>query len=185
MSEPDSSTNTNMWGSSIDISDKNRDLRCDAHRCQYLKYWHAGVFDVGLHHATSIDGVIDVHITSESVNGEIFCNFIERYLMPHSLPFDGYNPKSIVVLDNASIHHVEPAMKLLEETGALILFLPPYSPDLMPIEECFSKIESFLRDNDPYIQIIGESEIEDVILSAFASVTAEDCYGWMEHCGYI
>ena len=52
----------------------------------------------------------------------------------------------------------------------------------MPNEECFSKIKSFLRAND---QIIGESEIEDVILSAIASVTAEDCYGWMEHCGYI
>ena len=132
-----------------------------------------------------VDGIVDVHITTESVNGDIFCDFIQRYLQPQLLPFDGTNPKSVVILDNAAIHHAHPAIELIEETGALAVFLPPYSPDYMPIEECFSKVKSFLRSCDPVIQIQNESEIEDLILSAFASVSADDCYGWMKDCGYI
>ena len=103
--------------------------------------------------AMCIDGIVDVHITTESVNGDIFCDFIERYLQPQLLPFDGTNPKSVVILDNAAIHHAHPAIELIEETGALAVFLPPYSPDYMPIEECFSKVKSFLQSCDPVIQI--------------------------------
>ena len=58
------------------------------------------------------------------MNGEIFCDYIERYLLPQLLPFDGHNPRSIVVFYNAAIHHVEPVIKLIEETGALVMFLP-------------------------------------------------------------
>jgi len=47
-------------------------------------------------------------------------------------------------MDNASIHHVEPAVELIEEHGAMLHFLPPYSPDLDPIEEAFSKVKHFL-----------------------------------------
>ena len=103
--------------------------------------------------AMCVDGIVDVHITTESVNGDIFCDFNERYLQPQLLPFDGTNPKSVVILDNAAIHHAHPAIELIEETGALAVFLPPYSPDYMPIEECFSKVKSFLQSCDPVIQI--------------------------------
>jgi len=47
-------------------------------------------------------------------------------------------------MDNASIHHVEPAVELIEEHGAMLHFLPPYFPDLDPIEEAFSKVKHFL-----------------------------------------
>ena len=59
-------------------------------------------------------------------------------LLPILLPFDGGdNPCSVVILDNASIHHVEAVTQLISATGALVQFLPPYSPDLNPIEEAF------------------------------------------------
>ena len=135
--------------------------------------------------AMSLDGIVDVHITSESVNGDTFCEFIERNLLPQMLPFDGINGRSVVIMDNASIHHTERATALIEEIGAIPIFLPPYSPDIMPIEECFSKVKSFLRANDPLIQILREPEIEDIILAAFASITPDDCYSWVEHCGYM
>ena len=64
------------------------------------------------------------------MDGETFCEFIERCLQPQLLPYDGTNPRSVVILDNASIH-------LIQETRAIPVFLPPYSPDFM--EECFSK----------------------------------------------
>ena len=135
--------------------------------------------------AMCMDGVIDVQITTESVNGETFCDFLEYRLLPQLQPYNGVNSRSVVILDNASIHHVESATHLIEETGALAIFLPPYSPDYMPIEQCFSKIKSYLRGHDPIISVLEESEIEELILSAFTSVTADDCYGWMKDCGYI
>ena len=132
-----------------------------------------------------MDGVFDVHTKEGTVGGYEFCNFIELCLLPQLLPFNGTNPRSVVVMDNASIHHVEYAASLIEEVGALVVFLPPYSPDVMPIEELFSKVKGFLRANDPYIQIASDSEIKDVIFTAFASITSSDCYQWVEHCGYI
>ena len=134
--------------------------------------------------AMCMDGIIDVHITTGSVDGETFCEFIERCLQPQLLPYDGTNPRSVVILDNASIHHVQPAIDLIQETGAIPVFLPPYSPDFMPIEECFSKVKSYLRGYDPLVPILEESEMEELILAAFTSITADDCQGWMRDCGY-
>ena len=56
--------------------------------------------------------------------------------------FNGVNPHSIVILDNASIHHVQGIVEMINEVGALVLFLPPYSPDFNPIEEVFSKLKA-------------------------------------------
>ena len=55
-------------------------------------------------------------------------------------------PKSVVIIDNASIHHVDSVVQLIQNTGALIQFLPPYSPDLNPIEEAFSKLKYTMRE---------------------------------------
>ena len=85
---------------------------------------------------------------------------------------------------NASIHHVEEAVELIESTGAIIEFLPPYSPDLNPIEAAFSKVKHFLRANEPFVQVCNDDEIEDAIISGFATITTEDCIGWMQHSGY-
>ena len=88
-------------------------------------------------------------------------------------------------MDNASIHHVEPAVELIEEHGAMLHFLPPYSPDLDPIEEAFSKVKYFLGSNDPIFQVCDDSDVKDIILQGFATITPQDCYGWMQHSGYI
>jgi len=61
-------------------------------------------------------------------------------LLPHLQPFDGTNPCSFVVMDNATIHHAAGMVQLIEQAGTLVYYLPPYSPDLNPIEEAFSKI---------------------------------------------
>ena len=58
--------------------------------------------------------------------------------MPILQPFSGSNPRSVVVLDNASIHHVERIQQLIDATGALIYYLPLYSPGLNPIKEVFA-----------------------------------------------
>ena len=79
--------------------------------------------------AVALDGL---RCSIDSVNEDELCDFIERYLLPHLLPF---NPRSVVVLDNAAIHHTRRPIELIQSVGALVHFLPPYSPDLNPIEE--------------------------------------------------
>ena len=66
------------------------------------------------------------------------------------LPFDGNNPLSVLVMNNASIHHLERIEEIIIGVGAKILFLPPYNPDLMPLEEVLSKVKSILEANDVY-----------------------------------
>ena len=108
-----------------------------------------------------MDGIVDVHITTGSVDDEAFCGFIEHSLQPQLLPYNGSNPRSVVILDNASIHHVHVVCHI--HSGALPMFLPPYS-DFMPIEECFSKVKSYLRGCDSLALILAESEMGELIL---------------------
>ena len=75
--------------------------------------------------ALSFDGVLDTHITPNTVTGDTFLEFVETKLLLKVMPFDGVNPKSIIVMYNASIHHVYPVIEAFEEAGCLLLFLPP------------------------------------------------------------
>ena len=113
--------------------------------------------------AMDINGVVCVHNTTGSLNGNAFCEFLECSLLTQLLPFDGVNPRSVVFLDNASIHHVSRAVYLIHSVGALVHFLPAYSPDLNPIEELFSKVKSVLKENDQAIQWIGDDCAIDIV----------------------
>jgi len=129
-------------------------------------------------------GLLDVHCTTDSVDEEVFCDAIERKLLPHLMPFDGINPQSVVVLDNCSIHHTRRATELIQSTGALVHFLPPYSPDLSPVEELFSKVKVCLRENDRYIELSDDRTLLDLVYAAFSVVTSDDCLSWFVDCGY-
>ena len=133
--------------------------------------------------AMSNERVLDVKFVHGSVSGEVFSNFIELHLLPHLLPFNGSNPNSIVVLDNASVHYHERARELIDSVGALLVYLPPYSPDLNPIEEAFSAAKSFLKANEELAST--PKDIEDILLTAFGNVTNTDCTGWYQDSGYI
>lgn len=65
----------------------------------------------------SCNGMLDVRIEHESVDGD---TFIEKYLLPNLLPFDGINSNSVVIMDNASIHHVNGVVSMISEIGALV-----------------------------------------------------------------
>ena len=133
----------------------------------------------------SLQGILDTYITPDSVNGDIFENFLEKCLRRHIMPFDGKNPHSVVVLDNASIYHLDYSVDMIRSVGALVHFLPPYSPDLNPIEEAFSKLKYYLRANDSAVQSVPQEEIEDFILAGFCTITQDDCEGWIQHAGYM
>ena len=75
-------------------------------------------------------------------------------MLPILQPFNGVNTKSVVVLDNASIHHVEKVRDLIEtQVGSKLCFLPPYSPDLNPAEGVLSQVKSIMKKNDELFQV--------------------------------
>ncbi|XP_031561967.1 uncharacterized protein LOC116297806 [Actinia tenebrosa] len=117
-----------------------------------------------------------------SVNGHDYAFFIQRHLLPVINPFNGINSHSVVIMDNAAIHHVDQVRELIEGAGALLLFLSPYSPDLNPIEEAFSKVKYFIRMND--IVMESADDPEPLITEAFYRLSSFDCHGLFRHCEY-
>ena len=130
----------------------------------------------------SVEGVQDVYLTEDSVDGEKFTHFLQHSLLPIITPFDGWNHNSVVIMDNASIHKVEEVVELLTGVGVLIRFLPAYSPDLNPIEEVFAEVKQYLQANSSLLNTIISSEA--LILMAFNSVTVSNCHAYIHHSGY-
>ena len=124
----------------------------------------------------SVQGPLECTIVEGGVSGEVFKTFLEEKLNPLLQLFNGANANSIIVMDNATIHHVDGVVELLENLGILVYFLPPYSPDLNPIE-LFSEIKSYLQANEHTVH----EDLETLLLMTFSSATAEDCQGWIRH----
>ena len=131
----------------------------------------------------SANGIHDVYLTEETVNGYQFSHFLTEFLIPLLLPFNGINPRSIVIMDNASIHHVDTNVQLIENTQAKLIFLPPYSPDLNPLEMVFSKVKAIMKENDTLFQ--ASTAPRALLMLAFGMVTTDDCIAFSRHCGYL
>ena len=123
--------------------------------------------------AISMEGLQDVVLAEGSVNGETFSDFVRNCLVPILQPFNCTNKNSIVVLDNASIHHVEEVADLIAQTGALLKYLSPYSPDFNPVEQVFSKVKTSMKENHQLFQIFTEPRL--LLLMAFNTITPSDC----------
>ena len=105
---------------------------------------------------------------------DIFKAYVEQILLPTLREGD------IVVLDNLSAHKNQEIRNLIESVGAQLWFLPPYSPDLNPIEKMWSKIKAILRA----FKARTEKTLVTAIAKAPEAVTANDAKGWFESCGY-
>ncbi len=129
----------------------------------------------------SARGILDCHIETDTVDGDAFYTCVQKCLLPHLMPFDGTNPHSVVIMDNASIHHVDGVVEMIQSVGALVIFLPPYSPDYNPIEEAFSKVKTLVKQYEADLEM-EQMDLEDIVLAAFSSITTEDCTHWIEDC---
>jgi transposase len=78
-------------------------------------------------------------VTDEPMDGEMFLAYVRKFLCPT------LRPEDVVILDNLSSHKVAGVEEAITATGATVLYLPPYSPDLNPIEKFFSKLKALLR----------------------------------------
>lgn len=123
-------------------------------------------------------GLLDVSVTKGTTDGDSFFDFVERHLLPQLQPFNGVNPHSVVIMDNCSIHHIQETVRMIEQVGAIVHFLPPYSPDLNPIEEAFSKVKFELKHLE---RTMNGTDIETLLLAAFTSISQEDCKSWISH----
>ena len=131
----------------------------------------------------SSEGINDVYITEGSINGDTFLHFICTMLVQILNPFDGQNTNSIVIMDNASIHHTDLVVSMINATGALIRFLPPYSPDMNPIESVFGEVKHYLQANS--ILFNTSFSTHTILLMAFNSITPENCKAYINNAGYI
>ena len=112
-----------------------------------------------------------------------FFYFVRGSLIPEMRPFDGSNSMSITVMDNCSIHHTQEVADLFLQAGILLIFLPPYSPDLNPIELAFGYVKGYLKEHQDLLGIICMPH-KDIVQAGFASITQSQCKGWITKCGY-
>ena len=106
-----------------------------------------------------------------------------------TLAFDAYlarllGPRlrkgDVVVLDNLNVHKASQVKEVAEGRGAQVIWLPPYSPDFSPIEQCWSKIKTALRA----AKARTREELEKALAEASKLITKGDIRGWFKHCGY-
>ena len=91
--------------------------------------------------AIACDRLVALEATTTTVDAQILFDFVRGSLIPNMLPIDGSSPRSVAVMDNCSIHHADSVKELFRQVGVLLIFLPPYSPDLNPIELAFAKVK--------------------------------------------
>ena len=109
-----------------------------------------------------------------TLNGELFSVYVRDFLAQTLKEGD------IVVLDNSTAHKVSGALDPIYQKGASVLFLPPYSPDLNPIELCWSKMKSILRKLKPRCY----ETLLDAMKNALDWIVESDIKNWFSHCGY-
>ena len=120
-----------------------------------------------------MDGLIATMSISGSVNTDVFFTYVQEILVPQLWV------GAIVVMDNLRVHHAEPVKIAIESVGAFVKFLPPYSPDLSPIELCWSKLKQFLRSREARtLELLDQAMTE-----AVNYITEDDTFGWFNHCG--
>jgi transposase len=100
--------------------------------------------------ALTIDGYLSYFIIQGSITAEVFETFVEEQVLPYCSPYPG--PRSILILDNASIHKSERLRKLCGQYGVELRFLPPYSPDFKPIEATFKDIKAWIKRNHRLVE---------------------------------
>ena len=124
--------------------------------------------------ALRCDGLAAPLVIDGAMTGDLFVAYVEQVLVPALRPGD------VVILDNLSCHKRAAARAAIEAAGASVRHLPPYSPDLNPIEQAFAKLKALLRQS-------GRRTVEG--LWSFLGETLdlfspEECRNYVRHCGY-
>jgi len=133
-------------------------------------HWNTTTFLAGL----TCEGLIAPFVLDGPINAEYFYAYVEQILVPVLREGD------TVILDNLSSHKNEKAARLIDRAGARLLFLPPYSPDLNPIEQVFAKLKTLLRKAAERTIEATWKRIGD-LLGVF---TPQECANYFRNAGY-
>ena len=133
-------------------------------------HWKTTTFIAALRH----EGLTAPVVIDGAMNGELFLAYVRQQLAPTLKRGD------LVVMDNLSAHKVAGVREAIESAGATVVYLPPYSPDLNPIELVFSKLKWLVRSESPRTierlwSFLGQ------ILDRFSP---DECLRYFQHCGY-
>ena len=121
------------------------------------------------------DGTLRYTTFSGGTTVEKFKGYLETDLLPY------LNSDSVLIMDNMRSHHAKAVTALLDQAKVRYIYLPPYSPDLNPIEKLCSKVKALLRK----FKARSADKLLDAIQKAFSAITRSDCSGWFRFCGYV
>jgi transposase len=134
-------------------------------------HWKTSTFVGALRH----DGLIAPGVFDGAINGELFLAWVKQVLVPVLRPGD------LVVMDNLSSHKVAGVRTAIEAAGAKLLYLPPYSPDLNPIEMLFAKLKAIIRS-------LAAKTVE-ALWTALGRISQQvppsECAAFIRHAGYF
>ncbi len=130
--------------------------------------------NISLIGAISLKGFLGSMTVNGSTDGATFRVFVEKILVP--CLWSG----ATVVMDNLSAHKVKGISELIEAAGAKIIYLSPYSPELNPIESCWSKLKEYLRS----VSARTRETLELALVQGFDLMTLKDIRNWFTHCCY-
>jgi transposase len=133
-------------------------------------HWKTTTFLAALRH----DRITAPCVFDGPINGERFLAWVEQALVPTLTPGD------IVIMDNLGSHKVAGVREAIEAAGARVLYLPPYSPDLNPIEQVFAKLKSILRT----VAARTVDALWEAIGAALDAFSAAECANYLRNAGY-
>ena len=133
-------------------------------------HWKTTTF-VGALRCTGITAPL---VVDGPMNGDVFLAYVQQQLAPTLRPGD------TVIMDNLSSHKRVGVREAIEATGARLVYLPPYSPDLNPIELAFAKLKALLRK----AAARTVEDLESAIADLLDQFTPQECWAYFRHCGY-
>jgi transposase len=133
-------------------------------------HWRTGTFLAGLR----ADRMVAPLVLDGAINGDAFLAYVEQFLAPT------LDVGDIVIADNLASHKVSGVRQAIEARGASLWFLPPYSPDLNPIEQAFAKLKQFVRTAAPRTR----ETLWNTLGSAVGRFSASECQNFFAHAGY-
>jgi transposase len=133
-------------------------------------HWHTTTFVAGLRDT----GIIAPLVLDGPINGEAFQAYVERFLAHALSRGDG------VVADNLAAHKVAGVREAIKAVGASILYLPPYSPDLNPIEQAFAKLKALLRRATARTGYTLWATVGELV----STFSPDECRNYLANSGY-
>lgn len=134
-------------------------------------HWKTSTFLAALR----ADAITAPCVIDGAVNGETFLAWVEQFLAPTLAPGD------VVVMDNLGSHKVAGVREAIAQRGATLLYLPPYSPDLNPIEQVFAKLKASLRK----AAARTVDALDQAIVAALATIEPDECSRYFANAGYL